>query len=145
MDYPLLDVMWSMFVFFGWILWIWLLIVVYTDVFRRQDIGGWAKAGWVVLTLFLPLIGVFVYLITQGRSMGERNEAQARAQRAAMDDYIRSVAGTGETAPGTTPASRATPSNGDGADQLMKAKSLLDSGAITADEYEVMKRRLLSA
>ena len=128
MNYPLLEVIWSMVVFFGWILWIWLLIVVYSDVFRRQDIGGWAKTGWVVLTLVLPFLGVFSYLITQGRGMELRSAERARAQRAAMDDYVRSVV--------------ATSSNG--ADELVKAKGLLDSGAITSDEYEVMKRKVLA-
>jgi hypothetical protein len=94
MNYPLLNVIWSMTVFFCWILWIWLLIVVYTDVFRRQDIGGWAKTGWVVFTLFLPFLGVFTYLVTQGRGMGERSAERARTQQAAMDEYVRSVAAT---------------------------------------------------
>src|SRR3954464_15274665 len=121
MNYPLLDIMWSMVVFFSWILWIWLLITVYTDMFRRPDIGGWAKAGWVVLTLLLPFIGVFAYLVTQGRGMGERRADQVEAQRTAMDDHIRSVATSSS------------------ADELAKARDLLDRGVITGDEYATMK------
>jgi hypothetical protein len=128
MDYPLLDIIWSMVVFFSWILWIWLLIAVYTDMFRRPDIGAWAKAGWVVLTLLLPFIGVFAYLITQGRQMGERRAEQVDAQRAAMDDHIRSV-----TASGTSSV-----------DELAKAKDLLDRGVIDREEFATMKRKVLA-
>jgi hypothetical protein len=128
MDYPLIDIIWSMVVFFSWILWIWLLIAVYTDMFRRPDIGAWAKAGWVVLTLLLPFIGVFAYLITQGRQMGERRAEQVEAQRAAMDDHIRSV-----TASGTSSV-----------DELAKAKDLLDRGVIDREEFATMKRKVLA-
>jgi hypothetical protein len=128
MDYPLLDVMWSMVVFFSWVLWLWLLIAVYTDMFRRPDIGGWAKTAWVLVTLLVPFIGVFVYLITQGRGMGERRADLARAQRTAMDDHIRSVAAAGST----------------GADELAKARDLLDRGVITGEEYATMKRKVLA-
>jgi hypothetical protein len=128
MNYPLLDVMWSMVVFFSWILWLWLLIVVYTDMFRRPDIGGWAKTAWVVVTLLFPFIGVFAYLITQGRGMGERREQLVRAQRAAMDHHIRSVAA----------------SSSNGADELAKAQDLLDRGVITGEEYATMKRKVLA-
>src|SRR5947209_16857903 len=116
-DYPLLNLIWSMLVFFSWILWIWLLVVVYTDLFRRRDLGGLGKTGWVVFTLVLPFIGVFCYLITQGRSMAERREREMGEQRAAMDDYVRSVAATSPN----------------GGDQLAKAKDLVDSGAITPE------------
>jgi hypothetical protein len=71
---PLLDLFWTMFLFFCWILWFWLLFRVYADLFSRRDIGGWAKTGWVLFTILLPFLGVFVYLITQGRSMAERTE-----------------------------------------------------------------------
>jgi len=129
-SYPLLDVMWTMLVFFCWILWFWLLFTVYGDLFRRHDIGGGAKTLWVVFTLFLPYVGVLVYLIAQGRGMGERRLAGGPQQKAEMDEYVRSVAAS---------------SNGhDGADQLSKAKALLDSGAITADEYETLKRKVLT-
>ena len=98
--YPLLDLMWTMCIFFGWILWFWLLIAVYSDVFRRKDIGAGAKTLWVVFTLVLPFLGALTYLITQGRSMAERGEQRAQAQRAAMDDYVRSVAVSGNGAAG---------------------------------------------
>lgn len=132
-SYPLLSVVWTMFVFFGWILWFWLLIMVYTDMFRRRDIGGGAKTLWVIFTLLVPFIGVLTYLITQGRSMGERREQEAQRQRSAMDEYVRSVAATSTNGSGSN-----------GADQIVKAKSLLDSGAITADEYDAMKRKVLA-
>src|SRR3954471_10286336 len=92
--YPLLDVMWTMLVFFSWILWIWLLITVYSDLFKRRDIGGWAKTGWCVFTLLLPFLGVFVYLIAEGRSMRERQLLEAKYRREQMDEYVRSVAAT---------------------------------------------------
>lgn len=119
-DYPLLNLFWTTFIIFGWVLWFWLLIKVYADVFSRRDIGGWAKAGWVVLTFVLPLVGVLIYLISQSRSMEERALAAAEEQRAATDAYIRSVAGDA------------------GATQKNKARDLLESGAITDDEYDRM-------
>ncbi len=131
-SYPLLDVMWTMLVFFCWILWFWFLFTVYADLFRRRDIGGWGKTGWVVLTLLVPFIGVLIYLIAEGRGMAERKAEEARQQRAAMDEYVRSVVTTGGG-----PA-------GDGSAQLGKAKELLDSGAITAEEYEALKRKVLA-
>lgn len=130
-SYPLLNVMWTMLVFFCWILWFWLLFMVYADLFKRRDIGGAAKTGWVVFTLFLPYIGVLVYLIAQGRGMGERRLDEARQQKAEMDAYVASVV--------------ASSSNGhDAAGQLNKAKALLDSGAITDDEYQALKRKVLA-
>ena len=119
-NYPLLDLFWTIFMVFGWILWFWLLIRVYGDLFRRQDIGGWGKAGWVVFTLVLPLIGVLSYLISQGRSMEERTVRDVEQQRAATDAYIRNVAADADTA------------------QMTKAQSLLDTGAITKDEFDRM-------
>jgi len=127
-SYPILSVFWSMLIFFSWFLWIWLLFVVYADLFRRDDVGGWAKTGWVVFTFVLPFIGVFTYLVAQGRGMSERRAGQISAQRAAMDDYVRSVAAT----------------SGNGGDQIATAKSLLDSGALTPAEYEAMKRKVLA-
>src|SRR4051812_10099907 len=117
-DYPLLDLFWTTLMVFGWVLWFWLLFRVYSDLFRRQDIGGGAKTGWVVLTLLLPFIGVFAYLITQGRGMAERVQRDAEQQRAASDASIRSVV-----------------AESDGA-QLAKARGLLESGAITTDEFD---------
>ena len=119
-DYPLLNLFWTALIAFGWILWFWLLIRVYSDMFRRQDIGGGAKTGWVLFALFLPYIGVLTYLITQGRSMQERAERELQGQRAATDAYIRSVASDADSA------------------QMAKARDLLDSGAITPTEFDRM-------
>jgi Phospholipase_D-nuclease N-terminal len=126
-SYPFLDAMWTIFIFFAWVLWIWLLIVVLTDVFRRRDASGWAKAGWTVFIICVPLIGVLAYLIAHGKDMGERNVAQQQAYRAQTDSYIRSVA-----------------TQGDPAEQIAKGKELLDSGAITASEYDALKQRALA-
>lgn len=117
-DYPLLEVFWTTFVIFGWVLWFWLLFRVFGDVFRRQDIGGGGKTGWVVLLFLLPVVGALIYLITQGRSMAERAEREADRQRAATEAYIRSVAAGAE------------------ATQDAKARQLLDSGAITREEFD---------
>jgi hypothetical protein len=126
-DYPLLDLMWTFVLFFALLVYFWLLVTVLADVFRRTDISGWAKAGWIVFAIFLPLIGSLTYLITQGRSMAGRDvRAVQRAQRD-TDDYIRSVA-----APGYR-----------GVDEIARAKELLDRGAITQEEFEQLKRRAL--
>lgn len=126
-SYPFLDAMWTMFIFFAWVLWIWLLVVVLTDVFRRHDVSGWAKAGWTLFMIILPLIGVLAYLITNGKSMGERTASQQRALQADTDSYIRSVA-----------------AQGDPAEQISKGKALLDSGAITPSEFDALKQRALA-
>jgi len=115
---PLLDLFWTTLLIFGWVLWFMLLFRVYGDLFSRDDIGGWAKAAWVVFTLFMPFLGVFVYLIAQGRGMGERALRRIEQQRVASDAYIRSVAAQTED------------------EQLAKARELLRTGAITSDEFE---------
>ena len=115
---PLLDLFWTTLLIFGWVLWFMLLFRVYGDLFSRDDIGGWAKAGWVVFTLLVPFLGVFVYLIAQGRGMGERALRRIEQQRVASDAYIRSVAAQTED------------------EQLAKARELLASGAITSDEFQ---------
>lgn len=89
---PLFDLFWTTLGIFLWVLWFMLLFRVYGDLFSRQDIGGWAKAGWAVLTLVLPFLGVFIYLITQGTAMADRAAMAVERQRAASDAYIRSVA-----------------------------------------------------
>ena len=121
--------MWSMIVFFGWILFIWLLITVYIDLFRRHDIGGWGKAGWIIFTILLPFIGVFTYLIVEGRAMHERSTKEAQEAKAQMDEYVRSVS---------------TTSTNTSADQIAKAKQLLDNGAITPDEFQALKQKALT-
>jgi hypothetical protein len=129
-SYPFLEIVGTMLVLFFWVMWFWCLIVVLSDVFSRQDLGGWGKAGWVVLTIFLPLLGVLIYLIAEGRNMAERRAKDARAQQAAFDERVRQVA-----------------SNGDGAgaaSEIATAKALLDSGAIDAQEYAQLKQRALA-
>src|SRR3954466_15569254 len=94
-DYPLLDVFWTMMIFFLWIIWFWLLITVFADIFRRRDTSGFGKVIWVIFVIVLPYLGVFIYLIANHDGMAERSISQARAQQAQMDDYIRSTAGAG--------------------------------------------------
>ena len=124
-DYPFLDVLWTLIIFFAWVAWIWILIVILTDVFRRKDIGGWAKAAWVVFLIILPFLGVLVYLIAEHSGMQERQEQAAQQAQQQTDQYIRSVAG-GSAA------------------EIEKAKSLLDSGAITQTEYDSLKAKALA-
>ena len=117
---PLLDLFWTTLIIFSWVLWFMLLFRVYGDLFARRDIGGGAKTGWVVLTLFVPFLGVFIYLITQGRGMAERAAQEVQRRMAASDAYIRSVAADAED------------------QQMAKARELLQSGAITRDEFQRM-------
>ena len=126
-DYPFMDVLWTMLVFFAWVIWFWLLITVFSDLFRRHDISGWGKAGWILLVVILPYFGVFIYLIAQGQHMAERRAKDMETSRAAFDDYVRDVSGS------------SGPS-----DQIAKAKQLLDSGAIDANEFEQLKRKALT-
>ena len=124
-DYPFLDVFWTMLIFFLWVIWIWFLIVILTDVFRRRDIGGGKKAVWCLFIIFLPFLGALTYVIVNGHGMSERQVKDAKDARAQTDDYIRSVAGG--------PAG-----------EIEKAKQLLDSGAISADEYAALKAKALA-
>jgi hypothetical protein len=127
-DYPFLDVFWSMIIFFTWLVWIWMMVLILTDVFRRRDIGGWAKAAWTVFLIVFPFLGALVYLIKQHDAMAERGVRQAGEQRAVLDRHIQEVAG------------------GDGpATEIANAKRLLDEGAINQSEYEQLKHRALAA
>ena len=128
-DYPFLDVLWTMIVIFAWFIWFWLLIQVFSDLFRRHDTSGWAKAAWIVFVILLPFLGVFIYLITQNVGMTERNLQRSRAQRDQFDDYVRQTAGG---------------SGGGAAAEIDRAKQLLDSGAITQAEFETLKQRTLA-
>ena len=126
-DYPFLDIVGTMIVFFAWVIWIWLLITVFADIFRRHDIGGWGKAGWIALTIVLPYLGVLIYLIAQGKHMAERSAKEAEASRAAFNDYVRNVAAdSGPTG------------------QIAQAKQLLDSGAISQTEFDQIKQKALT-
>jgi Phospholipase_D-nuclease N-terminal/Short C-terminal domain len=122
-DYPFLDIFWTMLIFFMWVAWIWILVTVLMDVFRRHDISGWGKAAWTLFVVVLPFLGVFIYLITQGRQMAERQAAGPAAY-----DRHRPPASAGSGA----------------SDQIAKAKELLDSGAIDQTEFEQLKRKALA-
>jgi hypothetical protein len=124
-DYPFLNILWTMIIFFAWVAWIWIAITIFVDIFRRHDISGWGKAAWVVFVIVLPFLGVLVYLIAQHEGMRERNVKQAEAQKAAFDEYVRDAAGGS-------------------AGEIAKAKELLDSGAITQAEFDAIKAKALS-
>ena len=127
-NYPFLDVMWTMLVFFAWVIWFWLLITVFSDIFRRHDISGWGKAGWTVFVIILPFLGVFIYMIAESKGMAERSAKQVQAAQTQTDDYIRQVA-----------------AQGDPASQIAQAKTLLDSGAINQQEFDSLKQKALVA
>jgi putative oligomerization/nucleic acid binding protein/phospholipase D-like protein len=127
--YPVLDVFWTMFEIFAFVIWFWLLFVVLTDVFRSNDLSGWGKAGWTIFVIFLPLIGILTYLIVRGRSMHERAAQRAAQQEDAFRSYVQETAGS--------PASSA--------DQLAKLADLRQRGVITADEFEQQKTKVLSS
>ena len=129
-DYPFLDVMWTMAIFFVWILWFWLLFTVFADIFRRHDLSGLGKTGWIVFAILLPFLGVFIYLITQNVGMTERNLQRSRAQRDQFDDYVRQTAGGS--------------GGGGAAAEIDRAKQLLDSGTITQAEFEALKQKALA-
>ena len=119
-DYPFLDLLWTILIIFLWLSWFMLLFHVIGDVFRRRDASGWKKTLWLIVLLFLPFLGVFAYLIANNEGMAQRNAAQA-------DDYVRSVAGSsGATA------------------EIERAKGLLDSGAISQEEFNAIKAKALA-
>ena len=124
-DYPFLDVLWTMFIFFLFVIWIWILITVFADVFRRKDIGGGMKAIWIIFVIVLPYLGVLVYLIANHDGMADRNVQQIQKQQEATDAYIKSVAGGA-------------------AAEIEKAKGLLDSGAISQSEFDAIKQKALA-
>jgi hypothetical protein len=107
-DYPFMDVFWSMLVFFLWVAWLLLLFRIFGDLFRRHDLSGWGKAAWCVFVIFLPFLGVLVYLIAEGKNMARRDVEQAAAARAEFDDYVRSVAQS-EAPPAQAPPAQAPP------------------------------------
>ncbi len=125
-DYPFLDILWTMMIFFLFVIWIWILITVFADIFRRKDVGGGSKALWIIFVIVLPYLGVLVYLIANHDGMADRNIAHMQKQQAATDDYIRSV-------------------SGGSAAEIEKAKGLLDSGAITQAEFDTLKAKALAA
>jgi ABC-type multidrug transport system fused ATPase/permease subunit len=127
-SYPILDAFLTMLYFFLFIIWIWLLIMVFVDIFRSQDIGGWAKALWVIFVIIVPFLGVFVYLIARGGKMHERAAQQAAQQQQAFDDYVRQTAD----------------SSGDTASQLQKLADLKSQGVLSDAEFEAQKAKLLA-
>lgn len=126
-NYPLLNVFLSFMYFFLFIVWIFLIFTIFTDLFRSHDVGGWGKTFWVLLILFLPLLGVLIYLIVRGGSMHERAAAAAASQEAAMKEYIQQAAGTSPSV----------------ADELEKLAALRDAGTISAEDFAAQKARLL--
>jgi Phospholipase_D-nuclease N-terminal len=127
-DYPLLEIFWTILIFFGFVVWIWILFTVFADIFRRRDIGGWAKAAWIVFVVILPWLGVLVYLIVEHKGMNERAAKQQQDVQTEFDQYVKSVAG-----------------KSDPTDQIAKGSELLQKGAISQTEFEEMKRKALAA
>jgi len=126
-SYTFLDFLWDALVIFAWIIWFWLLITVFADLFRRHDLSGWAKAGWVIFVIVLPYVGVLVYLIAEHQGMAERNTQSAQAQKQQFDQYVQSVA-----------------AESDPSEQIARAKKLLDDGAITQAEFDRLKQKALA-
>jgi hypothetical protein len=127
-SYPFLSVLWDILIVFCWFLYIWLAIVSFTDLFRRRDISGWAKAAWIFLIVIIPWFGVLIYLIANHDGMAERNEKQSQAVHAQFDQAVRQAAATGG------PAS-----------EIETAKKLLDAGTITQEEFDGIKAKALAA
>jgi hypothetical protein len=126
-SYPFLDVLWTLIIIFAWVIWFWLLITVFADVFRRHDIGGGTKALWVVFVIILPFLGVLIYLIAESKGIAERNEKQQQAAQKQADAYIRDVA-----------------ASADPAEQIANAKKLLDEGTISSAEFDALKQKALA-
>jgi hypothetical protein len=127
-DYPFLNILWTMIIFFAWVVWIWMMIVILTDVFRRRDISGWSKAAWTVFLIVFPFLAALIYLIAQHDGMADRAAERVQVQRAELDQYVRSVG-----------------SNGGATSEIARAKELLDSGAITQSEFDTLKAKALAA
>ncbi|MEU1227924.1 SHOCT domain-containing protein [Streptomyces sp. NPDC005828] len=130
-DYPALNLFWTMLWFFLWILWLFLLFKVITDIFRDHSLGGWGKAGWLIFCILLPYLGVLVYVIARGKGMSQRDVKQAKESEAAFQDYIRKTAGS-------------EGGGGGAAAELARLSELKDKGAITAEEFEKAKAKVLS-
>ncbi|MFB7451752.1 MULTISPECIES: SHOCT domain-containing protein [unclassified Streptomyces] len=130
-DYPALNLFWTMLWFFLWILWLFLLFKVITDIFRDHSLGGWGKAGWLIFCILLPYLGVLVYVIARGKGMSQRDVKQAKESEAAFQDYIRKTAGS-------------EGGGGGAAAELARLSELKEKGAITAEEFEKAKAKVLS-
>ncbi|GGT84309.1 SHOCT domain-containing protein [Streptomyces lateritius] len=127
-DYPLLNLFWTMLWLFLWVMWFFLLFKVVTDIFRDHSLSGWAKAGWLVFVLVLPYVGVLVYLIARGKSMGERDVKQVQEHEEALRQYIQKAAGAGSSS----------------VEELGKLSALKDKGDITQEEFQRAKTKLLN-
>ena len=129
-DYPFLNILWTMIIFFAWVVWIWMIVTIFADVFRRRDIGGWAKAAWCVFMIVLPFVGVLTYLIAQHDGMAQRNAERAEAMEQQFDARVQAAAAQ----------------NGAGsAGEIQKAQQLLDAGTIDRGEFETLKAKALAA
>jgi hypothetical protein len=126
-SYPLLEVFWTMLIFFGFVVWLWILFAVLTDIFRRHDASAWVKVAWIIFIIVIPYFGVFVYLIAEHKGMTERSLKQQEAAQSQVDQYVKSVA-----------------AKSDPADQILKAKQLLDAGTITQSEFDGIKQSALA-
>ena len=126
-SYPFLDVMWTMLVFFAWVIWFWLLITIFADLFRRHDIGGGKKALWVIFVIIVPFVGVLIYLIAESKGMADRQAQLQQQAQAQTDEYVKTVA-----------------ASADPAGQIAQAKQLLDSGAINQQEFDALKQKALA-
>jgi Short C-terminal domain/Phospholipase_D-nuclease N-terminal len=127
-SYPFLEVFWTLLIFFGFVVWIWILFTVFADLFRRHDTSGWVKVLWIIFIIILPFLGVFVYLIAEHRGMTERTIESQQVAKQQFDDYVRTTAGSNDPAA-----------------QIARAKELLDSGTITQSEFDDMKRKALAS
>jgi hypothetical protein len=127
-NYPFLDVLWTLLIFFAWVIWFWLLITIFADLFRRHDIGGWKKALWTIFVIVLPFVGVLIYLIAESTGMAERQSQAAESAKRETGEYIQSVA-----------------REVDPAGQITQAKQLLDSGAINQQEFDALKQKALAS
>jgi hypothetical protein len=125
-DYPFLNVLWSMLIFMAFLLWIFLAVTCFSDIFRRHDMGGFMKAVWVVLIILVPYLGVLIYLIAYNHGMAERNQAQSRAMEKAFDERVREASGKGA------------------ATEIAEAQRLRESGAITDEEFAQLKAKALA-
>jgi hypothetical protein len=129
-DYPFLDVLWTIIIFFAWVVYIWMIVAIFGDVFRRRDIGGWRKAAWCVFMIVVPFIGVLAYLIAQHDGMAQRSLDQAQTAQRRFDEQVRAAA-----------AGNA----GGAASEIEKAQQLLEKGAITEAEFDAIKAKALAA
>jgi hypothetical protein len=126
-NYSFLDVMWTMLVFFAWVIWFWLLITVFADVFRRHDIGGGKKALWIIFVIIIPYLGVFIYLIAEHAGMADRTEESLERSQGQFDAQVKAAAATS-----------------DPAEQIANAKKLLDAGTISQAEFDQIKQKALA-